>query len=104
MFDEFMEFVTAKQQAEANAADDDDEVEVWDEKGRGARIRKRDAKPFLQSLGILLDPPSESSDDSPDDKSKGNTGRKPGRTATSTAATASNATSTVKKYFSKPKP
>ena len=37
LFKEFMEFVSAKQQSEANAAADEEEVEIWDKEGRGAR-------------------------------------------------------------------
>lgn len=98
LFDEFMEFVSAKQAAEADSADDNDEVEVWDKDGRGARVKKKDAKPFLQTLGILLDPKEE--DDSDGDKNDKSKSRPTGKTVKNAAATGA-ATSTVKKYFSK---
>jgi len=101
MFEEFMEFMTARQEAAANSEDDNDEVEVWDKDGRGARVKKKDAKPFLQTLGILLDPKTEGDDSDTDGKDKGKS-RPTGRTA-GNAATTGAATSTVKKYFSKSK-
>jgi len=62
---EFQEFLTQREAANAQAAADaDDEVEIWNEKGQGARVRRSVAKPFLQSLGIDLDPPA--SDDGSD--------------------------------------
>jgi hypothetical protein len=97
MFKEFMEFMTAKRQAEADNDDGDEEVEIWNKEGAGARVKKRDAKPFLQSLGLLPDPPAPTNDD--DDgkgKDKGKT-RPTGRTAATTTA----GQSTVRKYFSK---
>jgi len=62
---QFQEFLTAKREQEnADAQAQDDEVEIWNEKGQGARVRRSVAKPFLQSLGIDLDPPA--SDDGSD--------------------------------------
>lgn len=68
---EFQEFLTAKaeKEKEESAADDYD-VEVWDEKGRGARVRRSHAKPFLQTLGIDLDASDETSETDKGDKSK----------------------------------
>lgn len=60
IFEQFKEFLQAKRQEDADAsASDDYEVEVFDEKGRGARLRRSHAKPFLNSLGIDLDPETE---------------------------------------------
>jgi hypothetical protein len=73
---EFQEFLTAKAEKEKEAAAADDyEVEVWDEKGRGARVKRSHAKPFLQSLGIDLDPedPPEAGDGDSKSKPKGKT-------------------------------
>jgi len=95
MFDQFAEWLEAKHAAEANNEDDNEEVEIWDKDGRGARVKKRDAKPFLQSLGLMPDPtPETSEDDKGKDKGKP---RPTGRTAQTTAGQ-----STVRKYFSKP--
>lgn len=101
MFKEFMDFVSAKRQAESEDESGNEEVEVWDKDGRGARVKKRDALPFLQTLGIGLPekPDTESGNDGDADKTKGKT-RPTGKTAGSTVATGG----TVKKYFSKPKP
>jgi hypothetical protein len=96
MFKEFMDFVSAKQQQEADAKADEEEVEIWDKEGRGARVKRSAAKPFLQSLGIDLDPEPEKTDEDKDDKGKAKP-RPAGRSAT-TAATGQ---STVRKYFSK---
>jgi hypothetical protein len=71
---EFQEFLAAKAEKEKEtAAADDYEVEVWDEQGRGARVKRSHAKPFLQSLGIDLDPeetPEAGSGDKPKPKGK----------------------------------
>jgi hypothetical protein len=95
MFKEFMDFMTSKREAEADADDGDEEVEIWNKEGAGARVKKRDAKPFLQSLGLLPDPPAqkEGEDDKGKDKGKA---RPTGRTSQTAAGT----TSTVRKYFS----
>lgn len=91
---EFAEFLEAKKasEAEANAADDY-EVEVWDKEGRGARVRRSHAKPFLQSLGIDLDPPT---DDSGDDKDKDKGKKAPPKGPTTTASA-----SVSRRYFGK---
>ena len=96
LFKEFMDFVSAKQQSEADAKADEEEVEIWDKEGRGARVKRSAAKPFLQTLGIDLDPEPEKTDDKDKDKDKGKS-RPTGRTA----ATATAGQSTVRKYFSK---
>lgn len=93
MFDEFAAWLESKHAAERDNEDDNEEVEIWDKDGRGARVKKRDAKPFLQSLGLMPDPETESSEDDKD-KDKGKT-RPTGRTTPATTQ------STVKKYFTK---
>ena len=97
LFKAVKEFVSAKNQSEADAKADEEEVEIWDKEGRGARVKRSAAKPFLQSLGIDLDPVVETEDDKDKGKDKGKA-RPTGRTA-QTAATGQ---STVRKYFSKP--
>jgi hypothetical protein len=96
MFKEFMEFISAKKQAEADNDDGDEEVEIWNKEGAGARVKKRDAKPFLQSLGLMPEPPAANDDQNDDGKGKGKS-RPAGRTAQTAGATQS----TVRKYFSK---
>jgi hypothetical protein len=96
MFKEFMEFMTAKRQAEADNDDGDEEVEIWNKEGAGARVKKRDAKPFLQSLGLLPDPKPEPTDEGKDKKNDAKS-RPTGRTAQTVGAQQS----TVRKYFSK---
>ncbi len=103
---EFEEFLNAKKAQEQESANADDyEVEVWDEKGRGARVRRSHAKPFLQSLGIDLDaePPGEGGSESGDngsDKSKSKSSRNAtGRQSTSVASGGA-----ARKYFVKPTP
>ena len=61
------------------------------------RVKRSAAKPFLQSLGIDLDPVVETEDDKDKGKDKGKA-RPTGRTS----QTAAGQTSTVRKYFSKP--
>jgi hypothetical protein len=96
LFEQFTEFMEAKAASEAENAQADDEVEIWDKDGRGARVKRSMAKPFLQSLGIDLDPTPETTDDGKGDgKSKG---RPTGKTQQSAGATSSLA----KRYFSKP--
>lgn len=99
---QFAEFLDAKKQADQEKADSEDyDVEIWDEKGRGARVRRSHARPFLQSLGIDLDDDSSNSgDDAGDDKSgkskpaaKQSTGKQSSNTQTGGIA---------RKYFVKP--
>jgi hypothetical protein len=97
MFDEFAAWLESKRAAEAENDDGDEEVEIWNEKGAGARVKKRDAKPFLQSLGLLPDPEPESTD-TDNDKKDGSKSRPTGRTS----QTAGAQQSTVRKYFTKP--
>jgi hypothetical protein len=102
---EFEEFLNAKAQKQAAESQDEDyDVEIWDEKGKGARVRRSHAKPFLQSLGIDLDPePDPNSGDKGGDGKGGDTS-KSNRTSTGRQST-SNATSGstgVRKYFTKP--
>jgi hypothetical protein len=63
---QLLERLTAKQ----NEKDDDDfDVEIWDEKGAGARVPYRKGKTFLQRFGIDVEPPAK--DDKPEpDKDK----------------------------------
>jgi hypothetical protein len=94
---EFEEFLAAKRESEAqNSADEDYEVEVWNEKGQGARLKRSHAKPFLQSLGIDLDPTTDGDQDGDKNKTKPKGGKAPAAGATGAQATS------VKKYFKKP--
>ena len=95
---EFQEFLDAKKAKEKEAADSEDfEVEIWDENGRGVRTRRSHAKPFLNSLGIDVDPEPDSSSDNSDDGSKKGDKSRP-RQAKSTPAGSS---SVARKYFTK---
>jgi len=68
---EFEEFLNAKKQREEkDRSDEDFEVEIWDEKGRGVRTKRSHAKPFLQSLGIDTDDDSDGDDDDKDGDGK----------------------------------
>lgn len=95
---EFEEFLTAKRESEKNEQQAEDfEVEIWDEKGRGVRTKRSHAKPFLQSLGIDIDPDVETNEgNSGESKEKGNKS-KPRSAGNSPAGSAS----TVRKYFTK---
>lgn len=100
---EFEEFLNAKREKETKeAADEDYDVEVWDEKGRGARVRRSHAKPFLQSLGIDLDPPTDGDNDDKSGDGKGGNSSKSNRTSTGRQSTSNAPGGTVRKYFSKP--
>jgi hypothetical protein len=69
---EFAEFLEAKRAKEKESAEAEDfDVEIWDEKGRGVRTRRSHAKPFLNSLGIDVDPPAKGTENDGGDKSKG---------------------------------
>ncbi len=93
---EFEEFLNAKKEAEKESADSEDyDVEIWDEKGRGARVRRSHAKPFLQSLGIDVDPPSNDGGDNPSDADKD------GSKAKRKSAAKAPASSVARKYFVK---
>jgi hypothetical protein len=92
---EFQEFLAAKQENERqNTESEDHDVEIWDEKGRGARVKRSMAKPFLQSLGIDLDPPSDPETD-PKLGAKGSDKPRP------TSGAPAGGSSTVRKYFVK---
>lgn len=96
---EFEEFLSAKKAKEAeDAAGEDFDVEIWDEKGRGVRTKRSHAKPFLQSLGLDPDPPK--ADDKKDDDTKDNKGK-----ARPAGKTAGNATASgiATKYFTRDK-
>ena len=106
---EFEEFLNAKRQREAEENASDEDVEIWDEKGRGARVKRSMAKPFLQSLGIDLDPPSDSDGESGGNSgtkssangsknSGGNGGTRPTGKTQQSAPTGQS----VRKYFTKP--
>jgi hypothetical protein len=99
---EFEEFLKQREVASAQAAqEDDEEIEIWDEKGRGARIRRSRAKPFLNSLGIDLDPePSEG-----DGNSNDGDGKSKGKPRQSTGPKSANTqTGVARKYFVKTAP
>jgi|SRR5215469_6910085 len=86
---EFEEFLNAKKaKQDEDAASEDFEVEIWDEKGRGVRTKRSHAKPFLNSLGIDLDPEPPKEEGTKEDKPKS----KPKPTVGSNS-------STVRKYF-----
>lgn len=96
---EFQEFLNAKKEQEKEAsASEDFEVEIWDENGKGVRTRRSHAKPFLNSLGIDLDPEPDDSSDNPDGDTKKDNKSRP-RQAKSSSATGQSIT---RKYFTKP--
>jgi hypothetical protein len=102
---EFEEFLNAKaqKQAESDASEDYD-VEVWDEKGRGARVRRSHAKPFLQSMGIDLDPESDGDDSDNDGSGKGGSTSKGNQRPTGKQSASNASGGVARKYFvSKPK-
>lgn len=104
ILDEFAEFLSAKEEAAKNTAQEDDyEVEVWNEKGQGARLRRSHAKPFLQSLGIDVDPPEEEGDsgDKGDSKGGGKTDDKGRKRPTGSTSNATGTQSVARKYFVK---
>lgn len=104
ILDEFAAFLEAREEAAKNATQEDDyEVEVWNEKGQGARVRRSHAKPFLQSLGIDLDPEPTGDGDNSGDKGDGGTktGPKSNRQSTGRAPNATGTVSTARKYFVK---
>jgi hypothetical protein len=71
LMSEFAEFLEAKRAKEKETAESEDfEVEIWDEKGRGVRTRRSHAKPFLNSLGIDVDPPAKGGTDDVGDQTK----------------------------------
>lgn len=95
---EFEEWLNAKREAEQNTPENDDEVEVWDEKGRGARVKRSLAKPFLQSLGIDVDPEPDPEPGDGDNGGKTPAKRNPGPTRKNPPAATGG---TARKYFVK---
>jgi hypothetical protein len=103
ILDEFAQFLQAREESQRNAsAEDDYEVEVWNEKGQGARLRRSHAKPFLQSLGIDVDPDPDPESNS-GDKGDGGTKAKPtsNRQSKGTGSNATGTQSVARKYFVK---
>lgn len=98
---EFQEFLEAKRQSDADEQSSEDfEVEIWDEKGRGVRTRRSHAKPFLNSLGIDLPEPDESSEGS-DSGSGNDAGKGDKKKSGPTRSAPTGSGSTVRKYFTK---
>lgn len=97
---EFEQFLAAKAEAAKNDESSEDyEVEVWDEKGRGARVRRSHAKPFLQSLGIDLDSePTDGTANQDSDATNSDDKKGPRRTSGKTNAATG---SVARKYFVK---
>jgi hypothetical protein len=92
LMSEFAEFLEAKRAKEKETAESEDfEVEIWDEKGRGVRTRRSHAKPFLNSLGIDIDPPANGGTNDVGDQTK----TKKTNTRKATPAQAQS----VRKYF-----
>jgi hypothetical protein len=101
---EFEEFLNAKREKEQSEADSEDyDVEIWDEKGRGARVRRSHAKPFLQSLGIDIDPKPDGKDGDKGKDDKGGDSSKSNRTSTGrqSSSNAAGGSTGVRKYFTK---
>lgn len=93
LMSEFAQFLEQKRASEKKQAEEEDfDVEIWDEKGRGVRTKRSHAKPFLQSLGIDLDPEPETGTSDAGDKSKSTT-------KTTRKTSSKGPESTVRKYF-----
>jgi uncharacterized protein YcbX len=102
ILDEFAQFLQAREESQRNASQEDDyEVEVWNEKGQGARLRRSHAKPFLQNLGIDVDLEPEGNSG---DTDNGGTKTKPtsNRQSKGTGSNATGTQSVARKYFVKP--
>lgn len=97
---EFEEFLKARDDAKRSAEQqEDEEIEIWDEHGRGARVRRSRAKPFLQSLGIDLDaePSGEGSDPEAGESGGGSAGTSRKSSGKKSASVASSGI--ARKYF-----
>ena len=91
LMSELEEFLAAKAERQKEEESNEDfDVEIWDEKGRGVRTKRSHAKPFLQSLGIDVDPEPPKTDGNDDGK-----GKKPPTKPRQSAPSAS----AVRKYF-----
>lgn len=100
---EFEEFLNAKREKEAAASQDEDyDVEVWDEKGRGARVRRSHAKPFLQTLGIDIDPEPDGDSGDKDGGDKDGNSSKGNRRSTGKQSSSNASGGVARKYFTKP--
>jgi hypothetical protein len=74
---------------------DNEEIEVWNEKGAGARLRGRHSRAWLIENGFLKDRSTPPSDDSGNDNGDGGSGN--GRKSKGTPKNPATRTST--KYF-----
>jgi hypothetical protein len=99
---EFQEFLTQKRASEQESAEKEDyDVEIWDEKGRGARVRRSHAKPFLQTLGIDIDAESDGDDGDKGGDDKGGDSPKSGRKSSGSKSSSNAAGGVARKYFTK---
>lgn len=94
---QFQEFLAAKKAEEdAENQSEDFEIEIFDGSGKGVRTRRSHAKPFLQSLGLDLDPTPAPTEP------EGKPGKKSGKTEGTPAPTAPVTGGMPRKYFTKP--
>jgi hypothetical protein len=101
---EFEEFLNAKAQKQAQESQEEDyDVEIWDEKGRGARVRRSHAKPFLNSLGIDVDPPADGNSDDKGGDGKSGDSSKSSRQSSGKQSASNAAGGVARKYFTKSK-
>lgn len=93
---QFAEFLEAKKASEAEAAEaNDDEIEVWNDKGFGARGRRSGFSDWLIANGFSTKPEETSSEDG---DSAANNDTK-GKTGTKRQSSGTQAVSTARKYF-----
>lgn len=98
---EFEEFLKAKKDKESkDRAAEDFDVEIWDETGKGVRTKRSHAKPFLQQLGLDVDPASDDKSGDSKDDNGGNSTRKPPVKKQSSNSTSSGVAT---KYFTRDK-
>lgn len=95
---EFQEFLDAKEAKRAQESQEKDfEVEIWNKDGAGVRTKRSHAKPFLQQLGLDLDPEPPANNDP-----ESETDPKANRTATGKQSSSQASGGVARKYFTKP--
>lgn len=98
---EFQEFLTQREaNAKADADNEDEEIELWNEKGQGGRVRRSRAPSFARALGIdWFDEPTGTEGDNNSDNDQDKSKPKPGKTATGKQSSNVASGGVARKYF-----
>lgn len=97
----FQEFLDERERnAKEAAASEDDEIEIWNADGSGARGRRSGFAEWLKKNGFSVDPEPAGTEGAGNDPGKSSeAGNKGGRKSTGKTSNATGSTSVARKYF-----